>query len=119
MKMKKAFYIAAVHIAIILGVVLFGVFIGCPIKRIFSIPCPSCGLTRAHISALSLDFKSAFYFHPLFFVPIPLIFYFAHKRFFKFKIKKWVEYTVLTVFAVLYIAVYLYRLLILKPDFLF
>lgn len=39
--------------------------IGCPIKFISGICCPGCGMTRAVISALKLDFKEAFYYHPL------------------------------------------------------
>ena len=36
------------------------------------IPCPGCGMTRAHLAALRLDFPSAFFYHPLWFLPIPL-----------------------------------------------
>ncbi|HHW45836.1 MAG TPA: DUF2752 domain-containing protein [Clostridiales bacterium] len=44
----------------------------CPIKALFGIACPGCGMVRAWLSVLKLDFKSAFYYHPLFFVA-PLI----------------------------------------------
>lgn len=39
--------------------------IGCPIKFISGLCCPGCGMTRAVISAIKLDFKQAFYYHPL------------------------------------------------------
>ncbi len=37
---------------------------GCVFKSIFGIACPTCGMTRAHISLLRLDIGSAFYYHP-------------------------------------------------------
>ena len=42
--------------------------IGCPIQFTAGISCPGCGMTRAVTSVLHLDFKEAFYFHPLFFL---------------------------------------------------
>ncbi|WP_054742811.1 DUF2752 domain-containing protein [Cellulosilyticum ruminicola] len=41
--------------------------IGCPIKYLWHIPCPGCGMTRAWRSVMHGDLKTAFYFHPLFF----------------------------------------------------
>ena len=43
----------------------------CLIKAVFGIPCPACGITRAWLSALHLQFAAAFRFHPMFWsVPI-------------------------------------------------
>lgn len=39
--------------------------IGCPIKFLTGISCAGCGMTRALLHALQLDFKTAFYYHPL------------------------------------------------------
>lgn len=39
--------------------------IGCPILLLTGIPCMGCGMTRAALSILKLDFKGAFYYHPL------------------------------------------------------
>ena len=33
---------------------------------LFGIPCMGCGMTRAWIAFLSLDFKTAFLMHPMF-----------------------------------------------------
>lgn len=52
--------------------VLFGT--ACPSKLIFGFPCPACGMTRAHIYAFTLDFKSAFSMHPLFPLSLVVIF---------------------------------------------
>lgn len=42
--------------------------IGCLFYKVFGIPCAGCGMTRAFIAALHLDFQSAFKFHPLVFI---------------------------------------------------
>ena len=46
---------------------------GCPIRWLFHIPCPFCGMTRAHLAALRLDFAAAFAYHPLFLLGIPYV----------------------------------------------
>ncbi len=38
----------------------FTVGIPCPFKLIFQNPCPFCGMTRAFVSLVHLDFSSAF-----------------------------------------------------------
>ncbi len=42
----------------------------CPFSYILGISCPGCGMTRSLISVLCLDFHSAFYFHPLWWLVI-------------------------------------------------
>ena len=37
----------------------------CPIQNIFGVSCPGCGLTRAFIAIMSLDFNSAIKLHIL------------------------------------------------------
>ena len=46
---------------------------GCPFNYLFHIPCPMCGMTRAHLAALQLDFDKAFALHPLFPIGIPYV----------------------------------------------
>ncbi len=46
--------------------ILLIIFYKCPFSYIFGIPCPGCGMTRALFSLITLDFASAFYYHPLF-----------------------------------------------------
>jgi len=38
--------------------------IGCPIKYVTSIPCPTCGVTRALFSLVRGDIKGYLYYHP-------------------------------------------------------
>ncbi len=47
--------------------------LGCPILELTGIPCLSCGMTHALISAARLDFATAFGFH-LMFWSIPLLY---------------------------------------------
>ncbi len=43
----------------------------CPIKFLTGISCPGCGMSRAWLAALRLDWRAAFAFHPLFLLPVP------------------------------------------------
>ena len=47
--------------------------IPCPIKYVTGISCAGCGMSRAILSALKLDFLSAFAYHPLWVVVIPAV----------------------------------------------
>lgn len=67
-----------IHLAV-LGLLALDVLFGCPFKRIFGLPCPGCGLTRAWLCFLSGDWGQAIRYHPLF-LPTPLfIFLTAHR----------------------------------------
>lgn len=44
----------------------------CVFYNFFGIPCFTCGMTRSFFSLLNLDFKKAFFYHPLFFL-VPII----------------------------------------------
>lgn len=57
---KKAGIIGLFAIICVLGIYR------CPFKLVFGINCPGCGMTRAFFAALQLDFKTAFQYHPLF-----------------------------------------------------
>jgi len=67
------------HPIIVFGIaalagLLFGALLDgsvCVIHRIFGVPSPACGMTRAHIALLHLDVAGAFRYHPL--VPMPLL----------------------------------------------
>lgn len=60
----------------------------CPTYVIFKVCCPFCGMTRAHLAALRLDFATAMYYHPVFYCGIPFLWLLAHEFFFK---KKWAQ----------------------------
>ena len=44
----------------------------CVLRSILGFPCPGCGMTRAWLAALRLDFPAAFRWHPMFW-SIPLL----------------------------------------------
>ena len=48
--------------------------LGCPIYRLFGVPCPLCGTTRAWVSFLTGKMELAFRYHP-FFLITPLWFF--------------------------------------------
>ncbi len=45
----------------------------CPLARLTHHPCPGCGMTRAALSLLSLDWAAALRWHPLSPVCVPLV----------------------------------------------
>ena len=47
--------------------------------------CPFCGMTRAHLAALRLDFSAALDHHPLFFLGLPYLFLLFHDSLFSKK----------------------------------
>lgn len=50
---------------------------------LFHIPCPGCGMTRAVLAALQLDFAGAFAYHPLVWtMPILAVLYLRDGKFF-------------------------------------
>ena len=53
--------------------VMFGFGITCPIRYIWGVSCPGCGMTRACLSALRLDFSAAFVYHPLWVLLLPTV----------------------------------------------
>lgn len=82
--------------------------ISCPILKLIGISCPGCGMTRALISAIKLDFTNAFYFHPLwllfliFALILTILYIFEKKRVFN---------VFLFILIILFLITYVYRLL--------
>ena len=62
MNKKKSLILVIIILLIILLLSIFKIY-HCPIKYIFGLSCPTCGLTRALISAFQLKFIDAFYYH--------------------------------------------------------
>ena len=89
--------------------------IPCPISFFTGISCPGCGMTRALFSLLQLDFGAALYYHPLIYLCIIMIPVFAIVH---IKKKHSAKKILLIACAVIFIAVYLYRFLILKSPVL-
>ena len=97
----------AIYGAIALFIAVLYLTIGCPFRYFMGVCCPGCGMTRALLACLRLDFKAAVHMHPLIVImPIVAVIYL-----FKNKIPKWLLNTLAVVFIALMVAVYLYRLL--------
>ncbi|MFV0380126.1 MAG: DUF2752 domain-containing protein [Anaerorhabdus sp.] len=84
--------------------------VGCVFYRVFNFACPSCGLTRAWISFFSLDFKMAFYYHPLFWTVPLFIYFFLNEGKKRNKLNK-----IVYILLFLYLFVYIIRIM---PDIL-
>ena len=97
----------AILAVVTLYIIFFVTGIGCPIKFITGISCAGCGMTRAYLSLLHLDFREAFHYHPLFWIlPLFLIILYKKNRI-KPSIYKILIYTIVVLFCI----VYVYRLI--------
>lgn len=89
--------------------------LSCIIKSFTGISCPGCGMTRSTLALLQLDFAAAWHYHPLVFylfaaVPVMIFFYLRDKDILSKRL--------LIFSAVLMLAVYLYRMLIIHSPVL-
>ena len=110
MRGKEALFRGARFVLLAL-VLLFLLDYGCVFKNFFGIPCPGCGMTRAHLAALRLDWKEAFSFHPLWPFALPLVglnFFLRGESSILRKCN--------LVFVILFVGVYLVRMVLLFPD---
>lgn len=96
-----------VAVLLVLGFFV-GLNYGCIWKNNFGFECPSCGLSRAWLFAIKGDFPSAFSMHPMFFYPPLLLIYLTLKR---PVCSRKVDIFILSVLGLMYIALYLFKLL--------
>lgn len=100
------------HLQAIVIIVLFYLFlemigITCPIKFLTGISCAGCGMSRAYLSLLRLDFKSALHDHPLFIFPILGVLLFLFRK--KISIKRY--HQLLFLMGLVMLGVYVIRLM--------
>lgn len=100
-------------------VILASVFLGsaCPTYLFFGFCCPFCGMTRAHLAALRLDFASAFYYHPVFFTGVPFLWMLLHEKLFESKRAKLLWWIIVSALAAVLIVTYIVRVCTLGFDF--
>ncbi|NCB91232.1 MAG: DUF2752 domain-containing protein [Clostridia bacterium] len=82
-------------------------FTGCPIRYFLGISCPGCGMTRAWLSILHLDFAHAFHCHPLFLLAPFIAAAFVFDDWIDFKKYRWLILLV----GVIFVLVYLVRMI--------
>ena len=95
---------------ILIFVFAWAVCFGCAVYRLLGVPCPGCGMTRAWLQALRLDFAGAFRWHPLFWT-VPLVALFL----IFFGTRRWILRG-LTACLLLFVMVYALRMLLLFPH---
>ncbi|MGB4985447.1 MAG: DUF2752 domain-containing protein [Erysipelotrichaceae bacterium] len=109
--MSKKLIIKHLLVIVSLLVYVFAVWyfqIYCPIRFVFGIPCPTCGMTRATISFLRCDITSALNYHGLFFLILPLLLLYPHFSLF-IKDKKKINFITIII-AIVIFSYYIYRL---------
>ena len=95
------------------AIIAYFLHIPCLIKFVTGVSCPGCGMTRAFFSCFHLDFHSAFVYHPLWCVLIPLVvlLWFLRKKGYK------LAFNIVGIcIIVLFLAVYLYRMFFLDGN---
>ncbi len=101
------------------GILVLGAYlcrIPCLYLGLLHISCPGCGMTRAWLCALHLDFAGAFAFHPMFWaVPLCYLFILFDGHLFR---QRWLNIAVLAALALGFGAVFFLRLYA-PPPFLF
>ena len=76
-------------LVLVLLIIWYILKVPCLFKWLFKIPCLGCGITRAYIAVLRLDFATAFKMNFMFWaVPILIIYYFFDFEPFK---NKWLN----------------------------
>ena len=112
MKKAKTILIPVVFCSV---VILLYAVTGCPVRFLFGVSCPGCGMMHALFSLLHLDLDGATYCHPLVFALIPTA---ATALFFRKNTKA--LYGILFAFCAALGVVYVFRLIKGNcPDFVF
>ena len=88
--------------------------IQCPIKEIFGIMCPGCGMTRALVSMLLLRPAAAFQYHPMVWsLPILFLYYVYDGRLVG---RRAIDATALCLIGVGFLCVWLLRIFGVMPS---
>ena len=62
---KHTVLIVVIGTLLVVGLLSFTGVYRCPMRYIFGVPCPLCGMSRAIYSLVTLDLEKAFYYHAL------------------------------------------------------
>ncbi len=107
---------------VIIAIITYFVFLRklimgfCPAVRILGVPCPSCGLTRAGMKVLHLDFKGAWEMHPFIYGIILLVILFVWNRYICLrKDMKWLQFLAVIVLCGMCVF-YIYRMIRYFPG---
>lgn len=112
-KYKRELIVTAVCAAVLAAFYIFHP--RCVIEELSGVPCPTCGMTRAWLSALRGDLVRAFRFHPLFWAVPPLYLF----LFFREKFPPRAQTAIALSATALFAAVWLLRLLVIKNSLIY
>ena len=106
--MKKRYIYSIIFAVILIILIILGIY-QCPLKYIFGLSCPFCGMTRAISYAIHFNFKMAFYCH--LFWPIVIIGIIIHILYEFNILKKYkkIMMILLYIFVILNFFYYIYR----------
>lgn len=104
---KHIFYVLAAIAAVL---ILYFSGIHCFFRFFTGIPCPSCGMTRAFLSLLKLDFYRSFYYHSLLIPALITAFIAIHMNVPAFRLNKRACTAYIWGFVAVFFAVYFFRL---------
>ncbi len=108
-QLKQQLFATSIIGTIYVSTMLLGYPIGDILERITGIGCPSCGLMTAWYWLLKGNYEYAFYFHPLFIVPLLLVILYVLNSNILKKESKYVKYTMFFLF-ILYLLLYIVRI---------
>ena len=108
-KMKRFIRIIILNGSVLLLFTVISKFYKCPMYNYFGMCCAGCGMTRACLSALRLDFAQAFEYHPLFFVAIPSVLYLVNRSVLPHRLSDKTEGVIFDIGVCLFVSVYIFR----------
>lgn len=110
---------AILFLAIAAGVLLF--FYHCPFRYLFGVSCMGCGMTRALMAAVFRDMQTAFFYHPMLPMLLPVGLYIALRVFCRMQVPPRRENAYILLLFAAMTATYIVRLCagdpVLAPDF--
>lgn len=105
---KHIFYILFL---LIIFAILYFFKIPCFFRFFTGIPCPSCGMTRAFLSLITLDFHESLCQHPLLIPSLIAAFISVHMNVSSLTFNKKICNIYLWIFIIIFFAVYFFRLI--------
>ncbi len=104
--------ISPIAAVVLLYVVIESVGITCPIRFVTGISCAGCGMSRAWLSLLRGDIRMAFYYHPLFLLPVVALLVWIFKNKLPQALYRFIMFTIVLLFVI----IYMYRMIVVKGD---
>lgn len=112
-KSKKEIFQTFIKISI--GIVAILVFWDCPFHML-GYSCPGCGMSRALVTVLKLDFTKAFYYHPLWPLVVIIVIHLLIRYLYEVSFSDKNELRLYFVIMLVFIVTYLYRLLVIDSP---